>query len=270
MKKRILAVLLVLAMALAPTALAAGEIYIFTKDGPVWLAKRDAAESWELVYSTNKGKTWTATNINSSGWPIQDIQYTGRDYFLTGYRCKGANISTDGVNWNYLSNANWFEENAKHITSGLSSEKYQLIWTGTEYMMQQSIKGEPRSTHLSMGDSPRNKAVTMLNESYEIIGGMEFDGEVESIRYKNGTYFATVGGVEHSFTRADWENNFKGSGIINTDYHSDGTVILRREVNQLLRGRVMCTPMTAYPGRGCPARRSKRTALPIAYLRGRT
>lgn len=240
MKKRILAVLLIFAFAITPALAAGTTTRVLTRDGPVWVGIQGEGSDSVLVYSADRGKSWNATEGFGGGLGgLQDVQYTGRDYFLTGFWCKMAYTSTDGINWTALSNAYWFDENAEYITSGLSSGKYQLIWTGSEYMMQQSIKGEPRSTHPSMGDSPRNKAVTFLNESYEIIGGMAFDGEVESIRYKNGTYYATVGGVEHSFTRADWENSFEGPGIVSRQFWSDGTVIFRREFNQISRTRTM-------------------------------
>ena len=40
--------------------------------------------------------------------------------------------------------------------------------------------------------------------------------------------YAAVDGVEHSFTRADWENNFEGPGIVYRRFYSDGTIIQQR------------------------------------------
>lgn len=207
MKKRILAVLLVLAMALAPTALAAGTTTrVLTKDGPVWVGVQGEGGDSALVYSTNKGKSWNGTaGFESEASSIQGIQYTGRNYFLTYFWCKMAFTSEDGIIWSQMPERGWFYDNSLKITNGLCSGKYQLLWTGSEYMMCQSIKGDPREAYAHMSENPRNKMVTFLDEGYSILGAMEFDGEVTGIRYKDDVYYATVDGTEHSFTRADWD-----------------------------------------------------------------
>ena len=72
-------------------------------------------------------------------------------------------------------------------------------------MMRQSLLDDPREdTHQQYGDSPRNNWVTLLDEGFRIIGAKAFDGPVTDIRYAGGTYYATVDGVEHAFTRTDW------------------------------------------------------------------
>jgi hypothetical protein len=232
MRKRILSLLLALALLVIPARAVGETVRVLTRDGPVWLAVRGSGDAAELVHSDNGGKTWSATGGYDSGaGNIQDIQYTGRDYFLTGFWCKFAYVSEDGVSWSALpgEGAGWFRENAAYITNGLAGGEYQLLWTGSEYMMRQSIKGDPRSTHnlLGVGDSPRNKVVTLLDQSFQIIGEVTFDGEVEGIRYADGIYYATVGGVERSFTRADWEKR-----VVARDFYADGTVILRREADE--------------------------------------
>lgn len=243
MKRRILAVLLGLTL-LAGTvpALAAEDVGIFTKDGPVWLGARQGSEALELVYSADKGGSWHPTAYGSAE-DIQDIVYTGREYFIIGFMYQSAYTTDDPVNRAAATivSQDWLEENASYFTSGLCSGEYQFLWTGTEYMMRQSIRGEPRGTHPSRGDSPRNKLVTILNEHYDMLSSVAFDGDVEAIRYQNGTYYATVGGVEHSFTRADWENSFEGPGIAAREFYSDGTVILQHEVNNLGIGRGRCS-----------------------------
>lgn len=233
MGKRILSVLLVLALLTGPARAAGTAVRVLTKDGPVWLAVRESGDTAELVYSANKGKTWSASELDGFGaGSIQDIQYTGRDYFLTGFRGKFAYVSGDGVHWSVLSDEGtwWFSENASYITSGLAGGKYQLLWTGGEYMMCQSVKGDPRGTHNSLGDSPRNRMVMLLDQSYRIIGEVQFDGEVQSVRYAGGVYYATVGGTEHSFL---WDRS-----LITRDFYADGTVILRRETDGQGRGSI--------------------------------
>lgn len=49
-----------------------------------------------------------------------------------------------------------------------------------------------------------------MDEDFRIIGAKAFDGPVTDIRYAGGTYYATVDGVEHAFTRTDWEPGREG------------------------------------------------------------
>ena len=49
-----------------------------------------------------------------------------------------------------------------------------------------------------------------MDEGFRIIGAKAFDGPVTDIRYAGGTYYATVDGVEHAFTRTDWEPGREG------------------------------------------------------------
>lgn len=270
MRKRILSLFLALALLVIPAQAVGETVRVLTKDGPVWLAVRESGDAAELVYSDNGGKTWSAAGGYDSGaGNIQDIQYTGRDYFLTGFWCKFAYVSEDGVNWSALpgGDAGWFRENAAYITNGLAGGEYQLLWTGSEYMMRQSIKGDPRSTNnlLGVGDSPRNKMVTLLDQSFQIVGEVSFDGEVQGIRYADGVYYVTVGGVEYSFARADWEKR-----VMARDFYADGTVILRREADEQGMGSITYS----YDGRtwqAVPSQEDREDGLsyaPIASNRG--
>ena len=248
MYKRIFPLLLTLALLLcaSPALAAEGGVNILTKDGPVWVGTQREADTLRLIWSSDRGKSWSLADgyVYDTGLTdIQDVQYTGRDYFLTGYQCKFAYTSDDGKLWTQMKiiNQPWFEENAGYITNGLCSGSYQLLWTGTEYLMRQSIQGDPRQTHNMRSPNPRNRLVTVLDENYTILSSVAFDGEVESIRYENGMGYAAVDGVEHSFTRADWENNFEGPGIVYRRFYSDGTVILQQEVNSRGMGRGRCS-----------------------------
>lgn len=248
MKKRLFPLLLTLALLLCavPAQAANTGVNILTKDGPVWVGTQQDGEAVKLVWSGDKGKSWYLADgyVYDGGiTAIQDVQYTGRDYFLTGYQCKFAYTSDDGKLWTVMKliNQDWFQENAAYITNDLCSGSYQFLWTGTEYMMRQNIQGDPRGTHNQRPPNPRNKLVTILNEDYTILSSMAFDDDVTAIRYRDGTYYATAGGVEHSFTRADWENNFEGPGIVSRSFYSDGTVILQQEVNYHWTGRGRCS-----------------------------
>lgn len=207
MKKRILAILLIFALAITPALAAGTKVNILTKEGPVWLATRKQGEKETLIYSADKGKSWRDTSgyFGDVGFYVKDVRYTGRDYFLTAFHGRGAFTSMDGRTWTYMSDQEWFSDNASYIVNYMPVGEYQVLWTGTEYMMCQDVRGDPRGTHNRRGPNPRNKMVTFLDEGYNILGAMEFDGEVTAIRYKDGAYYATVGGVEHSFSRADWD-----------------------------------------------------------------
>ena len=60
-------------------------------------------------------------------------------------------------------------------TNGLAHREFEFLWTGSEYMMRQSLLDDPRDTHRQYGDSPRNNMVTLLDEEFRIIGVRAFD-----------------------------------------------------------------------------------------------
>ena len=139
MYKRIFPLLLTLALLLcaSPALAAEGDVNILTKDGPVWVGTQREADTLRLLWSSDRGKSWYLADgyVYDTGLTdIQDVQYTGRDYFLTGYQCKFAYTSDDGKLWTQMKiiNQPWFEENAGYITNGLCGGSYQLLWTGTE------------------------------------------------------------------------------------------------------------------------------------------
>lgn len=137
---------------------------------------------------------------------------TGRDYVLYYTIIGGVYRSADGVTWTEL-DRQWASAGWAYGTgvNGLAHKEFQFLWTGSEYMMRQSLLDDPREdTHQQYGDSPRNNWVTLLDEDFRIIGAKAFDGPVTDIRYAGGTYYATVDGVEHAFTRTDWEPGREG------------------------------------------------------------
>ena len=137
---------------------------------------------------------------------------TGRDYVLYYTIIGGVYRSADGVTWTEL-DRQWASAGWAYGTgvNGLAHKEFQFLWTGSEYMMRQSLLDDPREdTHQQYGDSPRNNWVTLLDEGFRIIGAKAFDGPVTDIRYAGGTYYATVDGVEHAFTRTDWEPGREG------------------------------------------------------------
>lgn len=172
---------------------------------------------------------------------------TGKDYVLyydlsgTVYR------STDGVAWTEL-DRQWTEESESYSTglNGLAKKESELLWTGSEYMMRQSLLDDPRTTtHQQYGDSPRNRMVTFLDEDFRIVGVKAFDAPVTAIGYENGVYSAVVNGEKVTFSRGDWdlgqglgdnyavgdngvlrkvyvENPSGGSNIARFDYSMDG------------------------------------------------
>ncbi len=137
---------------------------------------------------------------------------TGRDYILYYEVCGGMWRSSDGVNWTKLPERQWITDATLYSTglNGLAHKEFQFLWTGTEYMMRQSLRDDPRETHRLYGDSPRNQMVTFLDAEFRILGVKAFDGPVTAIRCGGGTYYATVNGVEHPFQRADWDPGAPG------------------------------------------------------------
>lgn len=122
---------------------------------------------------------------------------TGRDYVLYYTIIGGVYRSADGVTWTEL-DRQWASAGWAYGTgvNGLAHKEFQFLWTGSEYMMRQSLLDDPREdTHQQYGDSPRNNWVTLLDEDFCIIGAKAFDGPVTDIRYAGGTYYATVDGV---------------------------------------------------------------------------
>lgn len=131
---------------------------------------------------------------------------TGRGYIAYSFYASAIYYSSDGVTWTDLSDRQWVRDARVYIalTSPMAHREFQLIWTGTEYMMRQALRDDPRSTHQRYGDSPRNSVVTLLDEDFQIIGQRAFDGPVTDIRYEDGVYYATTNGGETAFTREEW------------------------------------------------------------------
>ena len=114
---------------------------------------------------------------------------TGRDYVLYYTIIGGVYRSADGVTWTEL-DRQWASAGWAYGTgvNGLAHKEFQFLWTGSEYMMRQSLLDDPREdTHQQYGDSPRNNWVTLLDEGFRIIGAKAFDGPVTDIRYAGGT-----------------------------------------------------------------------------------
>ena len=115
--------------------------------------------------------------------------------------------SADGVTCTEL-NRQWAEESRPYGAglNGLAKKEFELLWTGSEYMMRQSLLDDPRTgTHQNCGDSPRNNMVTFLDEDFHIIGVRAFDAPVTAIGYENGVYSAEVNGEKVAFSRTDWD-----------------------------------------------------------------
>lgn len=131
---------------------------------------------------------------------------TGRGYIAYSFYASAVYYSEDGVVWTDLSDRQWVQEARDYIalSSMMCHREFQFVWTGTEYMMCQSLLADPRPTFLLFGDSPRNNMVTFLDTDFKIIGELLFDGPVSDIRFEGGTYYATVGGSEMAFTREEW------------------------------------------------------------------
>ena len=105
---------------------------------------------------------------------------TGRDYVLYYTIIGGVYRSADGVTWTEL-DRQWASAGWAYGTgvNGLAHKEFQFLWTGSEYMMRQSLLDDPREdTHQQYGDSPRNNWVTLLDEGFRIIGAKAFDGPV--------------------------------------------------------------------------------------------
>lgn len=131
---------------------------------------------------------------------------TGRGYIAYSFYASAVYYSEDGVAWTDLSDRQWVQDARAYIalTSPMVHREFQFIWTGTEYMMRQDLRDDPRLTHQKFGDSPRNSVVTFLDEELQIIGQLPFDAPVSAIRFEDGTYYATVDGNETAFSREEW------------------------------------------------------------------
>ena len=211
--KRYLSLLLAvcLAFALAVPALAAGDVTVLTQEGPVRLGLgTDAGGKAVLCYSD--GGAWKAAQGCQEAASLSPkVCYTGRDYFLYTSYTADAYTSADGITWQRLSPRQWLEEGAPYgPASGQASKEYQLVWADGVYMLRQSLLDDPRDTHSTLGDSPRNHMVLFLDEFYQVVGAKGFDAPVAAIRYADETYYATVNGTEQSFTRADWDPGQEG------------------------------------------------------------
>lgn len=135
---------------------------------------------------------------------------TGRGYIAYSFYSSAVYYSADGAAWTDLSDRSWVRDAASYIYLGVGPHghrEFDLLWTGAEYMLRQSLLDDPRANGV-LGDSPRNNFVTFLDEDFQVIGEKAFDGPVTAIRCGDGTYYATVGGVEAAFSREDWAGPF--------------------------------------------------------------
>lgn len=140
------------------------------------------------------------------------IRDTGRGYIAYSFYSSAVYYSADGAAWTDLSDRAWVRDAASYIYSGVGPHghrEFDLLWTGSEYMLRQSLRDDPRGAYTHQGDNPRNRVVTFLDEDFQVIGEKAFDGPVTAIRCGDGAYYATVGGVEAAFTRADWTTSFR-------------------------------------------------------------
>lgn len=201
---------LILAFGLSLPALAAGDVTLLCGDGPVRLGVGDDGGQAVIYYSAGGG--WQAAQGCQEAAPLSPaVCYTGRDYFLYTAYGAAAYTSTDGIRWTQVEPRQWLEEGALYgPASGQASKEYQLLWADGVYMLRQALLDDPRDTHSTLGDSLRNNMVLFLDEDYQVVGAKGFDAPVTAIRYADETYYATVNGAEHSFTRADWDPGQEG------------------------------------------------------------
>lgn len=132
---------------------------------------------------------------------------TGRGYVVYYWYTTAVYYSEDGVTWTDLSDRQWVKDAADYFALGvghLGHREFEFLWTGTEYMMRQSLLDDPRGAYQTVGDSPRNSMVTFLDEDFNVIGEFSLNGPVTAIRYADGTYYATANGTETAFTREEW------------------------------------------------------------------
>ena len=133
---------------------------------------------------------------------------TGRGYVLYYEGSTAMFFSMDRQDWTALPDRAWIEEGTHYnpfLYSPYHSKSYQIIWTGTEYMMCQCLRDSPRDVDPRRCDSPRNKMVTFLDTDWNVIGVKVFDAPVTAIRCQDGVYYATVDTVEHAFARSEWD-----------------------------------------------------------------
>ena len=208
----ILTLVLALLLPMAAPALAAeGEtVTVLTQEGPVWIGMGGYEEHYPILYSTDQGQSWQSAKGELPSGDVE-VCWTGRDYFMYEIFFSSAYTSSDGITWARL-DRQWVADGWPYGgDNGLATKEFELLWTGSEYMMRQSLLDDPRtSTHQTYGNSPRNWMVTFLDEDYRIIGAKAFDAPVSAIRYADGTYYATVNEVEQSFTRSDWDPGQEG------------------------------------------------------------
>lgn len=145
--------------------------------------------------------TWTGPLSEDAVLTLLD---TGRGYIAYYFFASAIYWSPDGVNWTDLSERSWVQEARSYIGRVLGHREFQIIWTGSEYMMRQDLRDDARSAYKTIGDSPRNASVTFLDQEFQVIGELPLDGAVTDIRYEDGTYYATVDGSEIAFTREAW------------------------------------------------------------------
>ena len=145
---------------------------------------------------------------------------TGKDDVLY-YDASGAVYrSADGVAWTEL-NRQWAEESVPYSTglNGLAKKEFEILWTGSEYMMRQSLLDDPRTTtHQQYGDSPRNNMVTFLDEDFRIIGVRAFDAPVTAIGCENGGYSAEVNGEKVTFSPGGLGPGRRGRELLQRRY----------------------------------------------------
>lgn len=134
---------------------------------------------------------------------------TGRGYVLYYEGSTTMFFSMDRQDWTAMPDRDWVWEGSNYnsfLFSPYIKKSYQIVWTGTEYMMCQELRDSAREADRMIGDSPRNNMVTFLDTDWNILGVKAFDAPVTAIRAQDGVYYATVDGTEHSFSRSEWDS----------------------------------------------------------------
>ena len=134
--------------------------------------------------------------------------------------------------YQWVNDAFWYSPTLERPIG--ASKEFQFLWTGTEYMMRQSLLDSPKEVNRICGDSPRNNMVTFLDTDWNILGVKAFDAPVTAIRVQDGVYYATVDGTEHSFSRSEWDSgpfvdeNGAPLGTFYIGRYRDGAYLIRQ------------------------------------------
>lgn len=185
---------------------------------------------------------------------IPTVLDTGRGYIAYYFYASAIYWSPDCVNWTDLSDRSWVQEARDYIRRALGHREFQIIWTGTEYMMRQDLRDDARSAYQTIGDSPRNASVTFLDQEFQIIGELPLGGAVTDIRYEDNTYYATVDDTEVAFTREAWlpQNLTTEFSDVPADaWYAQGVALCAEEGLMVGTGRGQFSPDATLTDREC-------------------